>query len=423
MDVVLTIGQYMYERRTRKKLDKAMNLIGMEVHHPQVANRDQTTCQLIQYEAKLQWVTQTVELRLFNIDTNGKRSTDHFGSGAIHFEDSAQWENDWSRVAHMVNGRITALGDKLTAGAGNTTRLSKNMAYSLFKKCVDYAPEFHGMRSVVLDGLEAYADVSLVPDNINNSHTPPHWIDSVVHLAGLIVNGSDAVDNDRNFFVTPEMGTYRIARKLEHNRKYRSYVRMFPTGEANEYIGDVYILEGQTIIGMVEQIKFKGFSRALLDFFFSPADAPRNGGTASASGHTGSSKPAMKPAPTPAASAAVVRASAASIKAATAPRAAPSVAPAPAPVPAGTNPVPAAASSSSSNSTYTKLLNLIGEEAGIGPEEMTDNMAVAECGVDSLMSLVISERCTKELSIEVKSTIFMDCPTFGDLRDWIEASC
>lgn len=42
-----------------------------------------------------------------------------------------------------------------------------------------------------------------------------------------------------------------------------------------------------------------------------------------------------------------------------------------------------------------------------------------EVGVRSLMSLVIAEKLREQLGIAVSGSLFLECPTVGDLRAWL----
>lgn len=56
----------------------------------------------------------------------------------------------------------------------------------------------------------ACADVTLSTEK-GGTWTVPYFIDSVAHLAGLIMNVSDAMDTKANFCVTPGRGSMRFA--------------------------------------------------------------------------------------------------------------------------------------------------------------------------------------------------------------------
>jgi asperthecin polyketide synthase len=54
---------------------------------------------------------------------------------------------------------------------------------------------------------------------------------------------------------------------------------------------------------------------------------------------------------------------------------------------------------------------------------LTDDTSFVELGVDSLMSLVLSEKFRSDLQLEVKSSLFIECPSIGDLKGWLEEYC
>jgi monodictyphenone polyketide synthase len=67
-------------------------------------------------------------------------------------------------------------------------------------------------------------------------------------------------------------------------------------------------------------------------------------------------------------------------------------------------------------------LELITKEAGLDPADMQDDTPFAALGIDSLMSLVISEKFRTERDIKVRRSIFLDYPTSGDLKVWLGGS-
>jgi monodictyphenone polyketide synthase len=81
------------------------------------------------------------------------------------------------------------------------------------------------------------------------------------------------------------------------------------------------------------------------------------------------------------------------------------------------NAVPAAAGET--NSVAAKALVLIAKEAALELSDLTDDASFANLGVDSLMSLVISEKFRGELGVTVTGSLFLEYPTIGDLRSWL----
>lgn len=332
-----------------------------------------------------------------------------FATANLYFDDPSQWLSSWVPFKHLVQGRIEDLERMAEAGIAN--RFTNSMAYLLFgANLVEYAPKYRGMQSVVMHGLEAFADVELTKEKSGTWTVPPYFIDSVAHLAGFIMNVSDAMNAKTHYCVTPGWKSMRFAKPLVAGAKYRSYVKMIPTVEdPNAYYGDVYILQDDVVIGMVGGIEFHQYPRILLSRFFSAPDDSKAPPVAVAGGQ---SKPAAAAAPAPVAKAAP----------APAPKPAPVAVPAPAPV---STPAPApaaepAASGVSADSTAGKALQIIADEAALDLEDLDDEASVAGLGIDSLMSLVIAEKFREELGITVSGSLFLEFPTIKDLRVWLE---
>lgn len=285
------------------------------------------------------------------------------------------------------------------AEKGIANRFSRNMAYRLFaNNLVDYADKYRGMQSVVLHELEAFADVVLTTEKGGTWTIPPHFIDSVAHLAGFVMNVSDAVDTSANFCVTPGWDSMRFARPLVPNGRYRSYVKMIPTTEDDSvYLGDVYILQDDVIVGFVGSIKFRRYPRLLLNRFFSAPDV----GAAQKHTTPETAKPVQKElAKTPPAT------------------------PAPNTAKAEPDAIILAKAvdtivTADPGSTVTKALTIIADETGIDLAEITEDGSFADLGVDSLMSLVIAEKFRSVLGVTVTGSLFLEFPTVGDLKAWL----
>jgi monodictyphenone polyketide synthase len=329
---------------------------------------------------------------------------------------SENWLSSWSPLQHLIQGRIEALSR--LADEGVASRFSHNMAYLLFAaNLVDYADKYRGMQSVVLHGLEAYAEVTIKQGHGGGVWTvPPFFIDSVCHLAGFVMNVSDAIDTKNNFCVTPGWGSLRVARPLKAGASYRSYVKMIPTAEdPGVFLGDVYILQGDEIIGVMQAMKFRRYPRLLLNRFFSAVDIknPGSGGTAipRTAIHPASTE-TVAPSPAPTATAPTP------IHAEPKP-AVPAATPPPTPTAKGPKPAATAPAPVSDESVAAKAMALLAAEAALDLADLHDDATFANLGVDSLMSLVIAEKLRDQLNITVNGSLFLEYPTVGDLKAWL----
>ncbi|KAK2878176.1 Type I Iterative PKS [Arthroderma sp. PD_2] len=449
-DMALSVGQYLYRRLVPKVKDVHMNVCDLEVLHAQVASKVKGCSQLLALEAQLDLDSQYMSLAWYNVSAEtGERAEESFASAAVRFEDPTAWSAEWNRTAHLVLGRIEALQRLATEGQAN--RISKRLAYTLFKNVVDYSDLYRGIDNVIMHEYEAVAEVTLAPDRHGSWHTPPHWIDSVCHLAGLIMNGSDASNTQDYFYVTPGSDSFRILKPLEAGAKYQSYVRMFPLPvEAGMHAGDVYILQDGVIVGVLCQIRFRRVPRLLMDRFFSP---PSSDNVKSHEPHTSQK--------THAPAVAKQKVNSAPPKASASVHHTPSVKPRQAP-PAvqlevkpvhneqnnsvnGANARNTAHSASSSDQTagastptesvetaetvetdtgiVGQCIQIMARETNLDISELTADATFVQLGVDSLMSLVLSEKFRNELGIEVKSSLFLECPTIGEVKAWIDQNC
>jgi iterative type I PKS product template protein len=455
-DMALSVGEYLYRKLVPHVKDVHMNVCDLEVLHAQVASKVKGSSQPLALEAHLDLDTQYMSLAWYNVSAEtGERAPEWFASAGVRFENPEAWTAEWNRTAHLVLGRIETL--QRLAADGEANRISKRLAYTLFKNVVDYSDWYRGIDNVIMHEYEAVANVTLIPDRHGSWHTPPHWIDSVCHLAGLIMNGSDASNTQDFFYVTPGSDSFRLLKPLEPGAKYTSYVRMFPLPiEANMYAGDVYILQDDVIVGVLCQIRFRRVPRLLMSRFFSPPGADNAGGHAA---HTPQKSllPAVsaqtsKPPSVPhhqsnrAVSSSHITNGKPHHNTSLAPPTVQASHPAARPLSHdqtngvnGTSDSDGSTYTTSGNSTAATFtpaesedtdtgivgdcIKIIARETNLDMSELTADAAFADLGVDSLMSLVLSEKFRNELGIEVKSSLFLECPTIGEVREWIDQNC
>ena len=366
---------------------------------PQIIRVTATTTDINTAAADLVWE---------NIAGDGSAS-DPFATCRILYGHAQEWLSSWAPLTHLVQGRIESLERLAVEGLAN--RFSHRMAYTLFaQNLVDYADKYRGMQAVVMNEFEAFADVTLKQVQNNGSYTvPPYFIDSVAHLAGFIMNVSDASDTANTFCVTPGWDSMRISRPLIAGQKYRSYVKMIPTSEdPSVYLGDVYVMQDGVIMAMVGSIKFRRYPRLLMNRFFSAPDS------ATAKSYANTGAPAKEAAP----QTSTIK----STPAAAPPKAAspPNPTPPPAAAPPPSAPAPAADQVGDSDSTARKALALVAMEGGLEMSDLHDDAAFVNLGVDSLMSLVIAEKFREDLGIAVAGSLFLEYPTIGAMRTWLE---
>lgn len=384
----------------------AINVANLNVTKGLVAQSDTKTPQLFRVTIATDDITTGVAKLTWQCVDNEGNTLEPFATANLFYGAATEWLSSWSSIAHLVQGRMESL--QRMAAEGTASRFTRNMAYTLFaSNLVDYANKYRGMKSVVVHELEAYADIELTVKESGVWTVAPYFIDSVAHLAGFVMNCSDAIDTQKDYCVTPGWDSMRFARPLVAGQKFRSYVKMIPSKEDPAvYKGDVYIMQNDAIVGMVGGIQFRRFPRILLNKFFSPPDKQNaHEAQPEAAALAAATKVTVKQtAPLPVNLPAAVPAPPVKLEAVAVPAA------------------PAPAATPLADSTTVKALALIAKEAGLDVSDLEDEAEFANLGIDSLMSLVISEKLKSELGVKVGGSLFLDYPTIGDLKNWLDES-
>lgn len=380
-DMALTICEYAYKQVRPNVKDVGMNVARMEVSKPLIARVDGAS-QLLRLTAKVDAAAGTA--KLIYSSGEGRTRTEHAHS-TVFFGDRAAWAAEWERSSYLIQSRIDWL--QQAEKRGEASKIGRGLAYKLFAALVDYDPKYRGMEEVTLssENMEATSKVCFQTKPSDGNFTcSPYWIDSVAHISGFIVNGSDAVDSRNNVYVSHGWDAFKLAEPLSADKTYRSYVKMQPAGKSM-LAGDVYVFDGAKVVATVGGLKFQCIPRTVLNQLLPPIGA--------------------------AAAAPVARAT-----------------PAPAPKSVGTK-VPAkkmdTAQVTKTNlttvnqkltSVTVKVMEIIAKEVGVSVSELTDNIEFADFGVDSLMSLTISGRIREEMELDLSSNIFLDHPTVAEFK-------
>lgn len=422
------MGDYLYKKLKPNAKQVNMSINNLEVVKGLVANNNTESHQFIQVSLTTTDIDSRVaELTWYNVDLSGT-VLEPFATATLLYGDATEWLASWIPTTHLIQARIQDLERLAQSSVAN--RFNHSMAYLLFaNNLVDYATKYRGMHSVVQYELEAFADVVLSTEKGGSWTVPPYFIDSVAHLAGFVMNVSDAMDTKNNFCVTPGWGSMRFAKPLVPGGKYRSYVKMIPTEEdPSVYLGDVYILQDGIIIGMVGAIKFRRYPRILLSRFFSAPDDPKAPPIAVSSSAKIIPITVHASNPSKHAAAKVEAPKPATPKVATE-TSSPGANTLPTlnddnktPVINGITPTATSglATDADANTTTAKALQLISTESAIDLADLTDDASFANLGIDSLMSLVIAEKFREQLGVVIGGSLFLMYPTIGDLRSWLE---
>jgi iterative type I PKS product template protein len=380
-DMAMTVCDYAHKLVRPEAKNVGFNVSHMEV--PKTLIFDiKAKSQILRMSMKLDVAQGTANLTWTTGE--GAQKTEH-AHAKVYVGDKEQWLNEFERVSYLIKSRIDAL--KVAEQRGDASKIGRGLAYKLFCALVDYDRRYRGMESVILDSetCEATAKINFQTSPEDGTfHTSPYWIDSVCHISGFILNGSDAVDSREQVYISHGWGSMRFAEALSADKTYQSYIRMQNVKGSKMMAGDAYVFDGDRLVGIAGEVRFQAIPRKVLNIVLPPQGAA-------------ASVPA--------------RAVAAS-------KAAPKAAPKEKKQVTRAN-LPAVNKKLTKNSVVAQVMDVVAQETGVSHDELADNIAFADLGVDSLMGLTISGRLREDLELNIDSHAFNDHATVGAFKKFL----
>lgn len=314
----------------------------------------------------------------------GNKKTEHAVCKVL-YGNTDDWASEFERSDYLIKGRIDAL--KAAEKVGQASKIGRGLAYKLFAALVDYDHRYRGMEEVILDSSVCEATAKVVfqtTEKDGSYHFSPFWIDSCCHISGFMINGTDAVDSREQVFISHGWGSMRFIEIPVATKEYRTYIRMQQVKGTKIMSGDGYVFDGDRLIGITGDLRFQSIPRKILNMVLPPRGAAAAGIARSA--------PVAKPTP----------------KAA----------------PAKEKKVLTPSNISQVNkkltSVITKVMDILAKEVGVSEDELADNIAFADLGVDSLMGLTVSGRIREDLDLDINSHVFVDHPTIGSFKSYMQ---
>ncbi|KAI1809989.1 polyketide synthase [Poronia punctata] len=396
-DMALTICEYGYKVLKPDSTNVGINVGTMEVPKTLIFDA-KAKSQILRMEASINAAENVANLSWSTGE--GPKKTTH-AHCKVTFGDTEQWLDEFGRVSYLIRYRIDAL--KAAEERGEASKIGRGLAYKLFSALVDYDRRYRGMESIIVDSKACEATAKIVFQTSAEDgvfHTAPYWVDSLCHISGFIVNGTDAVDSREQVYISHGWGSMRFAERFDANKTYQSYIRMQNVKGTKMMAGDSYIFDGDRLVGIASDIRFQAIPRKVLNMV-----VPPQGAAAAAAASSPARAPSIAKVP-PIAQAPVVAKSRTKVavrekKQVTA------------------KSLTTANKSLARSSVVNQVMDVVAKETGVSHDELADNIAFADLGVDSLMGLTISGRLREDLELNIDSHAFNDHTTVGAFKKFL----
>ena len=410
-DMAFTAAKYARSKMQPHKQAPRMSLRDIELSRPLIVE-DVNPSQIVKiytsYSAKSNLV------RISFSSTDGSSVLQH-GECEVLFEDNQEWVSSLNQTLFLLKSRIALLKD--SAKSGNAHRLLKPMVYRLFENLVKYGEKYKALDEVLIDAeyQDAVGKVTLPSmEGAGNFQYSPYWIDSSVHLAGFLLNGSMKYPEDVGCLSTG-FRSWRSLKELSPGKTYTSYVCMQETKGSSTITGDAYVFDSEDLVLAAMGIKFQKMTRKVIRSVLLPAGQKHRSGPSADALHAKLNPGNFGAVPI-----------------------------AKTPVKKESAPVtrPGSLTSSSRRSSYSgssqegntatpasdemtpdiinKLLLAVAAESGCAIEDMEEETEFADIGLDSLMAITTIANFRDDVGIELPATFFIDNPTIGMARAALE---
>ncbi|KAI1270591.1 polyketide synthase [Xylariaceae sp. FL1019] len=380
-DMAMTICDYGYKLIRPNAENIGINVGSVEVPKTLIFD-PKASSQILRMHVKLNAAENTAAISWTTGE--GAKKQEH-ATCTVVFGNKQEWLNEFERVSYLIKARIDGL--KAAEQRGDASKLGRGLAYKLFTALVDYDHRYKGMESVIVDSgtCEATATVKFQTSPEDGVFfQAPYWLDSACHISGFICNATDAVDSREQVYISHGWGTMRFAEMLERHKTYQSYIRMQNVKGTKMMTGDAYIFEADRLIGIAGDIRFQAIPRKVLNIVLPPQ------GTTAATA-----------APARATKAPPAKAQPKEKKQVTSKN------------------LPAVNKKLNKTPVVVQVMDIVAKETGVSHDELADNIAFSDLGVDSLMGLTISGRLREELELDIDSHAFNDHATVGAFKKFL----
>ncbi|OPB46686.1 PKS Non Reducing Fungal PKS Clade II-III [Trichoderma guizhouense] len=388
VDMAFSAAKYIYQRTESGIPIPAMSLANLIMMHPLIPDLEKKLDQVVITRAERKSGSSVVTI---SFGSRKGRFTEDCASCQVHFGDEMEWKNDWARNEYFVNAAKDNIVRCAKAGSGYC--LHQKVVYKLFANLAHYDASFKAMEEVFVEEdftSNAVAWVKLPPMNTHNFTFSPYWADSLIHVSGFLLNGKPDDDGD-NVWIITKLGTFRMLSTLQPGTQYQSYAHIQKATDDGAAHCDVYVFEGDKIVGSSTGMIFQRVARRILDVVLGKSSAPI--------GNTITAKPIHTTARAIGPRFEDFKASHTS----------------------------SSFSDTEKSSSETSATSMEGDEAediiavilastGVDPADVEPSTQIADLGLDSILSIEVIGEIKKKLGKDLPVSFFIHHPTVSDVR-------
>ena len=308
-------------------------------------------------------------------------------------------------AARLVKRRVEQLKRAVTPGFGHQIR--KPVFYRLFTTLVNYGTNYQNVEEVILDEdcKDAVAKVRPKDDtNLGTFTCSPYCTDSIVHLAGFLLNCNLNKSNDL-VYIFKGFESLLLYEELHNGSEYAVYADVSDGAQRGLFWGETWVLKDNRVVARCKGIQFSEMNKVVLSRFLRTSaenNMPLPEHQAGSFASSGKTPPLSQPKGVPSSDAPIAMLN-----------------------PAGkaicqrdlsVRSFEQASKHHLEDDQANQLLRLVASETGVAIDEMETSTPFSAIGVDSLMTIAIVGAAQRKIGLELPASFFADHPTVGDVR-------
>lgn len=196
---------------------------------------------------------------------SSQKSSYDLGGCVVTVVDGEKLQAGWDRISYFAKARMDEL--IMTVKNGHGHRMLPGIFYALFSNTVEYDPAFKCVKEVFVSGNfeEAAAEVVLRDHPQETRFVgSPYWGESLVHLAGFVVNANPDRPAANTTFMMDSFDSFEQTVDLEPGKPYFTYARVSHRDESSASC-DVYVFDEERLVIQCSGLRFHEVSNDVLD--------------------------------------------------------------------------------------------------------------------------------------------------------------
>ncbi|KAF9634982.1 LasS2 [Lasiodiplodia theobromae] len=327
---------------------------------------------------------------------SSQKSSYDLGGCVVAVVDAEKLQAGWDRISYFAKARMDEL--IMTVKNGHGHRMLPGIFYALFSNTVEYDPAFKCVKEVFVSGNfeEAAAEVVLRDHPQETRFVgSPYWGESLVHLAGFVVNANPDRPAANTTFMMDSFDSFEQTVDLEPGKPYFTYARVSHRDKSSASC-DVYVFDEERLVIQCSGLRFHEVSNDVLDRLLgNSATSSRVQGKTAADG-TSVTRQHVPPEPKASSN---IHSDAPKEKI------------------DETSASMGEENVDSNTEIFQIILESISKGTGTEIADLTDDTVLVELGVDSIMGIEIASRINSSAGLDILPSFLVQYPTIGELRN------